>query len=119
MQSHFEPLSSYAPLTSRQGFRPSGVGLPPLPAPVTAGVTPYSAAEQDPLYSADSDASYAFSFTADGYERQESSDESGNVRGQYSYVDQDGVLRTLSYTAGSGLGFVPVANYIPSDENVE
>ncbi len=99
----------------RQGYRPVGPGVPPLPAPVSPAAIPYVAAEQDPLYTADSDASYAFGFAADGHERDESADADGNIVGYYSYVDELGQVRTVRYRAGAGIGFVPEADFL-SDE---
>ncbi len=93
-----------------------GPGVPELPAP-SAG--PYNAETDDPLYDPSSSSAYSFGFDADGYNREESADDLGNVVGSYSYVDAAGVTRTVSYRAGQNLGFVPQANFLNSDLQVD
>ena len=46
------------------------------------------------------DKSYSFGYNAGDQTRQEVSDAYGNIRGSYSYVDPNGVQRTVHYTAG-------------------
>lgn len=48
----------------------------------------------------------------DGVEFKEESDVDGNRRGQYSYVDPNGVRRTVHYTAGKD-GFRATGDHIP------
>ena len=43
-----------------------------------------------------------------GYSRNEESDPSGNVVGSYSFIDDEGKARSLSYRAGANIGFVPL-----------
>lgn len=50
------------------------------------------------------DASYSFEIDTPNYKRQESSDATGNVKGRYSYINEDG-NHDLSYEAGSSTGF--------------
>ena len=61
----------------------------------------------DDYYDQDSDRSYKFSFESDGHSREEEADKNGLVIGKYTYVDDAGVQRTLTYKAGANLGFVP------------
>ncbi|XP_068231774.1 sericin 1-like [Palaemon carinicauda] len=97
------------------GFVPSGSHLPqPHPdfhkAHAAARARPPFS---DPLANRNADASYGFQFAEDGQSRSEQSDASGNVRGSYSYTDDDGITRTYSYTAGRGTGFVVEGNDLP------
>ena len=56
------------------------------------------------------DRSYQFGYKADDHSREEQSDKDGLVMGKYSYVDSNGVQRSLSYRAGANIGFVPNLN---------
>ena len=58
------------------------------------------------------DASYSFGYSALDHSRYEYSDPFGNVIGYYSYIDDDGLLRHVSYTAGAGTGFVVNQNRV-------
>ena len=60
-------------------------------------------------YDENSDRSYKFSFDYEDFSREEKADAQGNVVGQYTYKDQDGIQRSLSYRAGANIGFVPEA----------
>jgi len=60
-------------------------------------------------YDENSDRSYKFSFDYEDFSREEEADAQGNVVGQYTYKDQDGIQRSLSYRAGANIGFVPEA----------
>ncbi|XP_011499987.1 PREDICTED: early nodulin-75 [Ceratosolen solmsi marchali] len=51
----------------------------------------------------------------DGVEFKEESDEYGNRRGSYSYVDPTGQRRTVTYTAGVN-GFQASGDHIPSQQ---
>lgn len=51
------------------------------------------------------DASYSFGYSTIDQSRYEISDSFGNINGFYSYVDDDGILRHVSYTAGADTGF--------------
>ena len=99
----------------RQGYRPAGPLVPPLPAPVDLSARPYNAADEDDYFDADADASYSFGFRSDEHERDETADQQGNIVGSYSYVDEAGITRTVSYKAGAGLGFVPQADFLPDE----
>ncbi|KAK4310952.1 hypothetical protein Pmani_017508 [Petrolisthes manimaculis] len=67
----------------------------------------------DPLANTRSDASYGFRFVEDGQAREEQSDADGNVRGSYTYTDEEGQTRTISYVAGSDTGFVVTGDDLP------
>ena len=108
-----------------------------------AAATPYDASVEDEYYDADADASYAFGYSADESNKEETADAEGNIVGSYSYVDAAGVTRTLNYRcvlwqkliqfqlhvclsftngffrAGAGIGFVPEADFLPYDPAVE
>ena len=64
-----------------------------------------NAADED-YYDENADRSYKFGFEADDQSRQEEADQDGLVMGKYTYVDANGVERSLSYRAGANLGFV-------------
>ncbi|XP_064092873.1 uncharacterized protein LOC135205724 [Macrobrachium nipponense] len=97
------------------GFVPTGAHLP---QPHSDFHKAHAAARArppfvDPLANPNADASYGFQFAGEGQTRSEKSDASGNVRGSYSYTDDDGITRTYSYTAGRGTGFVVEGNDLP------
>ena len=52
------------------------------------------------------DGSYSFGYDLHDQSRHETSDSFGNVYGYYSYIDDDGILRRVSYSAGPSTGFV-------------
>lgn len=49
----------------------------------------------------------------DGVEFKEESDDQGNRKGSYSYIDPNGVRRTVTYTAGKD-GFRATGDHIPA-----
>lgn len=61
----------------------------------------------DDNFNPNADRSYKFGFTAEDHSREEESDKDGLVMGKYSYVDFNGIQRSLSYKAGANIGFVP------------
>ena len=52
------------------------------------------------------DASYSFGFNEGGFQREESSDPLGNVRGHYSYINAEGNEIEVLYSAAAETGFV-------------
>ncbi|XP_069999227.1 nuclear pore complex protein DDB_G0274915-like [Penaeus vannamei] len=97
------------------GFRAQGDHLP---APHPDFTAAHSAVQSrrpfvDPLADTETDASYTFQFAGDEQSRTEVSDADGNVRGSYTYTDEDGRTRTFSYTAGRGTGFVIEGDDLP------
>lgn len=99
------------------GFRPSGAHLP-VPHPDFDAAHAAARARPpfvDPLADTNTDASYKFRFSEDGLARTEQSDSDGNVRGSYSYTDEEGRTRTYSYTAGRGIGFVVEGDDLPQE----
>ena len=68
--------------------------------------------EYDDYYDPDADRSYSFSFSEDrgipGWisSRQEEADSDGQVKGRYSYVNDDGNEIAVQYSAGAETGFV-------------
>jgi len=63
--------------------------------------------DMDDHFNPNADRSYKFGFTAEDHSREEESDKDGLVMGKYSYVDFNGIQRSLSYKAGANIGFVP------------
>jgi hypothetical protein len=101
---------------SSTGFLPTGGSLSPTNQP--SGTIPKSAysVSSTPTYEKPStysrsqtdagDSSYNFNINTDDYQRQETSDASGNIQGKFSYKNSAGV-HDLSYVAGAKTGFLP------------
>ncbi|XP_042242071.1 probable secreted beta-glucosidase adg3 [Homarus americanus] len=97
------------------GFNPRGDHLPATHPDFDAA---HAAARSRPpfvdsLANTNTDASYGFQFSEDGLSRSEQSDSDGNVRGSYTYTDEEGRTRSYSYTAGRGIGFVVEGDDLP------
>lgn len=97
---------------------PRGPAVPGAPLGIPSGnivpvrETPFV----DPLADSNADASYAFNYQEQGQSRTETSDQDGTVRGSYTYTDDEGRVRTLTYTAGKGIGFVVEGDGVPEAE---
>ena len=76
---------------------------------VTGGLASPDYHSDADYYDENADRSYKFSFDYEDFSREEEADAQGNVVGQYTYKDQDGIQRSLSYRAGANIGFVPEA----------
>ncbi|XP_042863842.1 nuclear pore complex protein NUP62-like [Penaeus japonicus] len=98
------------------GFVPQGAHLPATHPDFEAAHAEARARAPfvDPLADSNTDASYGFQFAEGGQARSEQSDSDGNVRGSYSYTDDQGRTRTYSYTAGRGTGFVVEGSDLPT-----
>jgi len=98
------------------GFVPQGAHLPATHPDFEAAHAQARARAPfvDPLADPNADASYGFDFAEQGQARSEHSDSDGNVRGSYSYTDDQGRTRTYSYTAGRGTGFVVEGSDLPT-----
>jgi len=60
------------------------------------------------------DGSYTFGYeAADGTFKVETRDARGNINGRYGFVDPEGNLKVVDYTAGNDAGFVAKADHIP------
>ncbi|XP_053627421.2 uncharacterized protein [Cherax quadricarinatus] len=97
------------------GFQPKGAHIP-APHPDFALAHAQARARPpfvDPLADPNADASYGFDFAGEGQARSEQSDADGNVRGSYTYTDEQGRTRTYKYTAGRGTGFVVEGDDLP------
>ncbi|KAK4310953.1 hypothetical protein Pmani_017509 [Petrolisthes manimaculis] len=97
------------------GFRPSGSHIP-QPHPEFFAAHAEARARPpfvDPLANTNTDASYDFNFAEGGQARQEVSDADGNVRGSYTYTDEEGRTRTYNYVAGRNTGFVITGDDLP------
>nr|XP_053627425.1 uncharacterized protein LOC128685015 [Cherax quadricarinatus]XP_053627426.1 uncharacterized protein LOC128685015 [Cherax quadricarinatus] len=97
------------------GFQPKGAHIP-APHPDFALAHAQARARPpfvDPLADPKADASYGFDFAGEGQARNEQSDADGNVRGSYTYTDEQGRTRTYKYTAGRGTGFVVEGDDLP------
>lgn len=66
----------------------------------------------DPLADPYEDPSYNFEIKTPDYQKKESADSSGRVRGLYSYLDDIGERHTVRYAAGSETGY-EVLNTVP------
>ncbi|XP_063865207.1 uncharacterized protein LOC135103107 [Scylla paramamosain] len=97
------------------GFQPTGTHIPVPSQEFLAAHAEASARPpfHDPLAQTNTDASYGFQFAGEGLSRTEQSDTDGNVRGSYSYVDEQGRTRQYTYTAGRGVGFVVEGSDLP------
>ncbi|XP_047492345.1 mucin-5AC-like [Penaeus chinensis] len=103
-----------------RGFIPKGTHLPQAPS-AAIGELPTTNIEyvRPVTYSSPntpetrSDASYSFNYETDTSSRSESADSDLNVQGTYSFRPDDGVRRTVSYRAGSGIGFVAEGSHLP------
>ncbi|XP_046393337.1 uncharacterized protein LOC124161145 [Ischnura elegans] len=93
---------------------PSPVGVKAVSAYIPAPLAPVPAA---PIFysapPANSDGSYSFSYDAGDHSRAESSDASGNVRGHFAFVANDGVQRKVDYEAGAEKGFTAKGAHLP------
>uniref|UniRef100_A0A2P2I0A2 Cell wall protein AWA1-like n=1 Tax=Hirondellea gigas TaxID=1518452 RepID=A0A2P2I0A2_9CRUS len=87
---------------------PIQYSAPSAPAPVAPAAQVYSAPSEPR-----GDASYHFSYQNSDSSRSESSDSDLNVRGDYSFIADDGQLRTVNYIAGSATGFVAQGDHLP------
>ncbi|XP_063607379.1 uncharacterized protein LOC134782001 [Penaeus indicus] len=97
---------------------PRGPAVPGAPLGLPSGniVPVRETSFVDPLANSNTDASYAFNYQEEGQSRSETSDQDGTVRGSYTYTDDEGRVRTLTYTAGKGIGFVVEGDGVPEVE---
>lgn len=65
----------------------------------------------------DTAGNYDISYNVDGGFRKETSKD-GKVEGSYTYLDKDGHLQVIRYTAGKE-GFVVLDDHAPAQENVQ
>ncbi|KAA0186006.1 Cuticle Protein CPR RR-2 [Hyalella azteca] len=109
-------LSSAHDISSvRQGYTYSAPDVPAIPA-LYGPPSPTSAArsgEGNIQTGARGDASYSFKYDAGDSDREESADRDLNIKGQYSFVADDGARRKVNYIAGSGTGFVAQGDHLP------
>ena len=112
---------------SGTGFVATGIHLPVVSEKTgNAPIAPlkYSAPIKSPLKpllpvdyvispSTGGDASYQFSYQTEDSSRSETSDRDLNVRGDYSFVADDGKRRTVNYVAGSSTGFLAEGDHLP------
>nr|XP_053626888.1 mucin-17-like [Cherax quadricarinatus] len=97
------------------GFQPKGAHIP-APHPDFALAHAQARARPpfvDPLADPNADASYGFNFAGEGQARSEQSDSDGNVRGSYTYTDNQGHTRAYEYSASQGTGFVVEGDDLP------
>lgn len=88
---------------AQRGFVATGGSLA-VPNGLESSFRSHNLGYHDSLSKTD-DGSYNFKIDTDNYQREESSDSSGNVKGRYSYKDDAGT-HDLSYVAGKETGFV-------------
>ncbi|XP_050681694.1 uncharacterized protein LOC126977060 isoform X2 [Leptidea sinapis] len=61
--------------------------------------------KDDPYFDPNEDPSYSFKFDTRTYSKNENADSRGDVKGQYSFVDDIGERHDVSYIAGKDTGF--------------
>ncbi|KAF4522500.1 hypothetical protein B566_EDAN002585 [Ephemera danica] len=96
-----KPAQSYVPAPQIKSY------IPPIATP--AYIAPVVKSSAVPT-----DGSYSFSYNAGDSARQENADASGYVRGQYSFIADDGVSRSVQYEAGANKGFVAQGSHLPA-----
>ena len=79
-------------------------------------ITERSNVASGPIFyrSPSNDASYSFSYQTEDSSRNEAADGDLNIKGQYSFVADDGVERRIQYIAGSDTGFIATGDHIPT-----
>lgn len=107
------PVNQLQDAPSLPGHHERGQAFVPWSQP--SGEADFKSAQ---VGSSDDDATgsgYRFSYDAGDHSRTESRDPNGGgvVSGSYSFVADDGVQRSVRYTAGAGTGFVAEGDHLP------
>lgn len=85
------------------------------PYGVTVGITPYSQPVQSQYHSQDAYGQYTYGYATPYTAKNEIKTADGVIRGGYSYIDSDGHLQTVQYTADAVHGFRVAATNLPQD----
>lgn len=86
-----------------------------MPVGVTVGITPYSHPVTSLYHSQDVYGQYVYGYSSPLSSKAESKTADGVTRGGYSYIDSNGILQTVQYTADAINGFRVAATNLPRD----
>lgn len=86
-----------------------------VPLGVTVGITPYSHPVTSLYHSQDVYGQYVYGYSTPLSSKAESKTADGVTRGGYSYIDSNGILQTVQYTADAINGFRVAATNLPRD----
>lgn len=85
------------------------------PYGVTVGITPFSQPVQSLYHSQDVYGQYVYGYATPTSAKNEIKTADGVTRGGYSYIDSNGILQTVQYTADPVHGFRVAATNLPQD----
>ena len=86
-----------------------------VPVGVTVGLTPYSHPIASLYHSQDVWGQYAYGYATPTSTKAETKTADGVTHGGYSYIDSNGILQTVHYTADPVHGFRVAATNLPKD----
>ncbi|EFA10573.1 cuticular protein precursor [Tribolium castaneum] len=86
-----------------------------VPVGVTVGLTPYSHPISSLYHSQDIIGQYAYGYATPTSTKAETKTADGVTHGGYSYIDSNGILQTVQYTADPIHGFRVAATNLPQD----
>ncbi|KAJ8961062.1 hypothetical protein NQ314_005992 [Rhamnusium bicolor] len=86
-----------------------------IPVGVTVGLTPYSHPIQTLYHAQDNFGQYVYGYATPTSSKSETKTADGVTRGGYSYIDSNGHLQTVQYTADAVNGFRVAATNLPRD----
>ncbi|XP_044271478.1 uncharacterized protein LOC123015669 [Tribolium madens] len=86
-----------------------------VPLGVTVGLTPYSHPISSLYHSQDIIGQYAYGYATPTSTKAETKTADGVTHGGYSYIDSNGILQTVQYTADPIHGFRVAATNLPQD----
>ncbi|CAL4193252.1 unnamed protein product, partial [Meganyctiphanes norvegica] len=78
---------------------------------ITKSSTPFEEAQI--RSTSNGDGSYSFSYDTSSSSRSESADASNSVTGNFGFVADDGIHRSIEYTAGAETGFIADGAHLP------
>lgn len=85
------------------------------PYGVTVGITPYAHPVQSLYHAQDAFGQYVYGYATPTSAKSETKTADGVTRGGYSYIDSNGILQTVQYTADALNGFRVAATNLPQD----
>lgn len=86
-----------------------------IPVGVTVGLTPYSHPIQSLYHAQDNYGQYVYGYATPTSTKSETKTADGVTRGGYSYIDSNGILQSVQYTADPVHGFRVAATNLPQD----